>query len=578
MYIESVPNRNSPPAILLRESYRDADKIKKRTIANLSDWPTEIVEGLRTLLKGGKVAPADQESIIVRRALPHGHVAAVLGTLRNIGLDRMLGPPRNRCRDLVIAMIVVRLIAPASKLATARMLDPLTASSSLGEVLGLGPVDEDELYVALDWLGERQEAIEKALARKHLHDGTLVLYDVSSSYVEGRCCELARLGYNRDGKKGKLQIVYGLLCAADGCPVAIEVFEGDTGDPRTLAAQIDKVKKRFALERVALVGDRGMITQARLDAEIAPAGLDWITALRAPAIRTLVEAGALQMSLFDQRDMAAITSPDYPGERLIVCRNPDLARERTRKREDLLAATEADLAVIAAAVRRARNPLRGEAEIALKVGAVVNRHKVAKHFELSIGEASFSFHRKTEAITAEAALDGIYVVRTNLPKKLLDDAATVGAYKSLARVERAFRSLKTVDIHLRPIFHWTTPRVRAHVLLCMLAYHVEHHMRARLAPMLYDETDHEAAAAMRASIVAKAERSEAARRKQTTGLTDDGLPVHSFQSLLADLATYARIQATTALNDKYVFTLHTRPTPIQQRAFELLALNPDRTQ
>ena len=578
MYIESVPNRNSPPAILLRESYRDAGKIKKRTIANLSDWPTEIVEGLRTLLKGGKVAPADQESIIVRRALPHGHVAAVLGTLRNISLERMLGPPRNRCRDLVIAMIVARLIAPASKLATARMLDPLTASSSLGEVLGLGPVDEDELYVALDWLGERQEAIEKALARKHLHDGTLVLYDVSSSYVEGRCCELARLGYNRDGKKGKLQIVYGLLCAADGCPVAIEVFEGDTGDPRTLAAQIDKVKKRFALERVALVGDRGMITQARLDAEIAPAGLDWITALRAPAIRTLVEAGALQMSLFDQRDMAAITSPDYPGERLIVCRNPDLARERTRKREDLLAATEADLAVIAAAVRRARNPLHGEAEIALKVGAVVNRHKVAKHFELSIGEASFSFHRKTEAITAEAALDGIYVVRTNLPKKLLDDAATVGAYKSLARVERAFRSLKTVDIHLRPIFHWTTPRVRAHVLLCMLAYHVEHHIRARLAPMLYDETDHEAAAALRASIVAKAERSEAARRKQTTGLTDDGLPVHSFQSLLADLATYARIQATTALNDKYVFTLHTRPTPIQQRAFELLAVNPDRTQ
>lgn len=578
MYIESVPNRNSPPAILLRESYRDAGKIKKRTIANLSDWPTEIVEGLRTLLKGGKVAPVDQESIIVRRALPHGHVAAVLGTLRNISLERMLGPPRNRCRDLVIAMIVARLIAPASKLATARMLDPLTASSSLGDVLGLGPVDEDELYVALDWLGERQEAIEKALARKHLHDGTLVLYDVSSSYLEGRCCELARLGYNRDGKKGKLQIVYGLLCAADGCPVAIEVFEGDTGDPRTLAAQIDKVKKRFALERVALVGDRGMITQARLDAEIAPAGLDWITALRAPAIRTLVEAGALQMSLFDQRDMAAITSPDYPGERLIVCRNPDLARERTRKREDLLAATEADLAVITAAVRRARNPLRGEAEIALKVGAVVNRHKVAKHFELSIGEASFSFHRKTEAIAAEAALDGIYVVRTNLPKKLLDDAATVGAYKSLARVERAFRSLKTVDIHLRPIFHWTTPRVRAHVLLCMLAYHVEHHIRARLAPMLYDETDHEAAAALRASIVAKAERSEAARRKQTTGLTDDGLPVHSFQSLLADLATYARIQATTALNDKYVFTLHTRPTPIQQRAFELLAVNPDRTQ
>ena len=442
MYIESVPNRNSPPAILLRESYRDGGKIKKRTIANLSNWPTELVEGLRTLLKGGKVAPADQETIIVRRALPHGHVAAVLGALRDIGLDRLLGPARNRCRDLVIAMIVARLIAPASKLATARMLDPLTAASSLGAVLGLGPVDEDELYVALDWLGERQQAVEKALARKHLREGTLVLYDVSSSYLEGRCCELARLGYNRDGKKGKLQIVYGLLCAPDGCPVAIEVFEGDTADPRTLAAQIDKVKKRFALEHVVLVGDRGMITQARIDAEIAPAGLDWITALRTPAIRALAEAGALQMSLFDERDMAAITSPDYPGERLVVCRNPDLARERARKRQDLLAATEKDLAAIAAAVRRSRKPLRGEAEIALRVGAVVNRHKMAKHFELVIGEASFAFHRKAAAIAAEAALDGIYVVRTSLPKKALDAAATVGAYKSLARVERAFRFLE----------------------------------------------------------------------------------------------------------------------------------------
>jgi hypothetical protein len=578
MYIESVPNRNSPPAILLRESYRDGAKIKKRTIANLSDWPSELVEGLRTLLKGGTATPADQQSIIVRRTLPHGHVAAVLGTLRDIGLDRILGPAGSRCRDLVIAMMVARLIAPASKLATARMLDPATAASSLGDVLGLGAVDEDELYAAIDWLGERQQAIEKALARKHLRDGTLVLYDVSSSYLEGRCCELAKLGYNRDGKKGKLQIVYGLLCAPDGCPVAIEVFEGNTADPRTLGAQIDKVKSRFALKHVVLVGDRGMITQARLDAEIAPAGLDWITAMRAPAIRALVEAGALQMSLFDERDMAAITSPDYPGERLIVCRNPDLARERTRKRLDLLAATEHHLATIVAAVSRARKPLRGAAEIALKVGAVINRHKMAKHFQLDIGETSFAFHRNVDAIAAEAALDGIYVVRTNLAKRVLDDAATVGAYKSLAKVERAFRSLKTVDIHLRPIFHWTAPRVRAHVLLCMLAYHVEHHMRAKLAPMLYDETDHEAAAAKRTSIVAKAERSEAAIRKQTTGRTDDGLPVHSFQTLLADLATYSRIQATTALNEKYIFTLHTRPTPTQQRAFELLGINPDRTQ
>jgi hypothetical protein len=578
MYIESVPNRNSPPAILLRESYREGAKIKKRTIANLSDWPGELVEGLRTLLKGGTATPADQQNIIVRRTLPHGHVAAVLGTLRDIGLDRVLGPAGNRPHDLVIAMIVARLIAPASKLATARMLDPSTATSSLGDVLGLGPVDEDELYAAIDWLGERQPAIEKVLARKHLGDGTLVLYDVSSSYLEGRCCELAELGYNRDGKKGKLQIVYGLLCAADGCPVAIEVFEGNTADPRTLAIQIDKIKARFALKHVVMVGDRGMITQARLDAEIAPAGLDWITALRAPAIRALAESGALQMSLFDERDMAAITSPDFPGERLIVCRNPDLARERTRKRLDLVAATERDLAEIAAAVSRARRPLRGAAEIALKVGAIVNRHKMAKHFELDVGEASFAFRRNADAIAAEAALDGIYVVRTNLAKRVLDDAATVGAYKSLAKVERAFRSLKTVDIHLRPIFHWTAARVRAHVMLCMLAYHVEHHMRAKLAPMLYDDTDHQAAAAMRTSIVAKAARSEAAMRKQTTRRTDDGLPVHSFQTLLADLATYCRIQATTALNEKYRFTLHTKPTPIQQRAFELLGINPDRTQ
>jgi Transposase DDE domain len=578
MYIESVPNRNSPPAILLRESYRDRGKIKKRTIANLSDWPTDIVEGLRTLLKGGKVTPADQQTIIVRRALPHGHVAAVLGTLRAIGLDRVLGPAGNRCRDLVIAMVVARLIAPASKLATARMLNPQSAAASLGEVLGLGDVDEDELYGALDWLGERQGAIEQALARKHLREGTLVLYDVSSSYLEGRCCELARLGYNRDGKKGKLQIVYGLLCAPDGCPVAIEVFEGDTADPRTLGAQIDKVKRRFALKHVVLVGDRGMITQARLAAEIEPAGLDWITALRAPAIRGLAEGGVLQMSLFDERDLAAITSPDYPGERLIVCRNSDLARERTRKRQALLAATEDDLAVIAAAVARAKKPLRGQAAIALKVGAVINRHKMAKHFDLVIGEASFTFQRKRDAIAAEAALDGIYVVRTNLPAEALDDVATVGAYKSLAQVERAFRSLKTLDIHLRPIFHWSAPRVRAHVLLCMLAYHVEHHMRKKLAPMLYDETDHEAAAAMRASIVAKAERSDAAKRKQTTGRTDDGLPVHSLRTLIADLATYCKIQATTALNEKYVFTLYPRPTPIQQRAFDLLGINADRTQ
>jgi hypothetical protein len=448
----------------------------------------------------------------------------------------------------------------------------------LGEVLGLGPVDEDELYVALDWLLERQPAIETALARKHLKDGVLVLYDVSSSYLEGRCCPLAKLGYNRDGKKGKLQIVYGLLCAADGCPVAVEVFDGNTGDPKTLTAQITKLKERFGLSRVVLVGDRGMITQARLDEEIKPAGLDWITALRSSAIRALLDGGAFQLDLFDDRDMASITAPEYPGERLMVCRNPELARRRARKREALLQATERDLVPVRDAVRRERKPLHGKAEIGLKVGAVLNRHKMAKHFEVTITDASFEFRRKTDAITEEAALDGIYVVRTSLSAELLDDAATVTAYKSLSGVERAFRSIKTVDIEVRPIFHWASPRVKAHVMLCMLAYYVEHHMRAKLAPLLYDDTDREAAAALRNSAVAKAQRSPAAHRKETTGLTADGLPVQSFQSLLADLATYCRIQATTALNENYVFTLYSRPNQTQARAFELLGIKPDCTQ
>jgi len=578
MYIESVPNRNSPPAILLRESYREDGKIKKRTLLNLTDWPTELVEGFRTLLKGGKASPVGEEAIIVRRSLPHGHVAAALGALRKIGLDRVLGPVGNRCRDLVMAMVVMRLLSPASKLATARMLDAATASTSLGEVLELGDVDENELYTALDWLGERQEHVEKALARKHLHDGTLVLYDVSSSYVEGRCCELAKRGYNRDGKKGKLQIVYGLLCAPDGCPVAVEVFEGNAADPNTLGAQIDKLKQRFGLKHVVLVGDRGMITQARIDEELRPAGLDWITALRAPDIQALAARGSLQLSLFDDRDMASITSPDFPGERLIVCRNPDLAKLRTHKREELLAATERDLGKIAAAVGRQRGPLRGEAEIGVRVGKAINRHKMAKHFHLTIGETNFSFRRKHDAIVAEAALDGVYVVRATVPAVDLDDAATVGAYKSLAQVERAFRCLKTIDLHVRPIHHWNADRVRAHVFLCMLGLYVEHHMRDKLAPMLYDETDHQAASAARVSIVAKAERSQAAKAKEATGHTLDGLPVHSLRTLLADLATYSRIEATTALNEKYVFTLYTRPTPTQQRAFELLDVKPECSQ
>ena len=572
MYIEAVPNRNSPPAILLRESYRHEGKVRKRTLCNLSDWSPAHVEGLRGVLKGGTVIPAEHDAITVTRSLPHGHVAAALGTARKIGLDRILGPDGNRYRDLVLALLIGRILDPVSKLAAARTLSPATASCSLGEVLGLGEVDDDELYAALDWLLARQSAIETALAKRHLQNGTLVLYDVSSSYMEGRCCPLAKRGYSRDGKKGSLQIVYGLLCAPDGCPVAIEVFNGNTGDPTTLAPQIDKLKQRFGLSHVVLVGDRGMITEARITADIKSAGLDWITALRGPAIKDLLNSGTLQLTLFDTRDMASITAPDFPGERLVVCRNPDLAAKRSRKREALLAATEKDLTRIKTAVERKRNPLHGTAAIALAVGAVLNTHKMKKHFDLNITDDAFSFARRTTEIAAEAATDGLYIVRTSLAAETLGDADTVRRYKSLARVERAFRCIKTVDLNVRPVYHWLEDRVRAHVLLCMLAHYLEWHMRQCLAPMLFDDTYKEEAEALRSSVVAPAQRSKAALKKQTTGMTPDGLPVHSFHTLLVDLATMARNTISTVINPLYPLTVVTRPTPVQQKAFDLLGL------
>jgi transposase len=572
MSIESVPNRSSPPAILLRESFRENGRVRKRTLANLSDWPTTLVEGFCTLLKGG-VAVAE-EGIAIRRALPHGHAAAVLGTIRAIGLDRLLGKPTDkRLAPLTIALIASRLVSPASKLATARDLAADTACSSLGRLLQLGAVDEVELYRALDWLGARQAAIEGALARRHLKDGALVFYDVSSSWLEGRCCELARFGYSRDGKKGKLQIVYGLLCAADGCPVAVEVFEGNTADPMTLSAQIDKLKERFGLSRVVLVGDRGMITSARIRDELGPAGLDWITALRAPQIRALVDAGAFQRSLFDERDLAEITAPDFPGERLVVCRNPLLAEERTRKREDLLHATEAALTKLADQIARGTGPT-GQDKIARGVGRIENRYKLAKLFDITVAEDGFTFGRNHARIADEARLDGFYVIRTSVEDKALAAENVVGAYKSLARVERAFRSLKTVDLHLRPIHHWLAPRVRAHVFLCMLACHVEWHMRERLKPILFDDDDPAAAARERTSIVAPAQPSPAALRKRASKLTANGGPVHSFHSLLRDLATCTLNEMTTTLNAAYSFTLVATPTPIQAQAFRLLDVDP----
>jgi hypothetical protein len=458
MFIEIVPNRTSPPAVLLRESWREGGKVKKRTLANLSKLPMPVVQGLRTLLKGG-VAFADAgEALEIRRSLPHGHVSAVLGTLRDLGLERRLAggkldPGEARLKDLALAMIVARVIQPGSKLSTLRVLSLETASSSLGLVLGLAgegvaaietpAIKTGEIYGALDWLGAQQARIEKSLARKYLRDGTLVLYDVSSSYLEGRCCELARFGYSRDKRSDRPQIVYGLLCDRQGCPLAIEAFSGETGDPSTLSPQVEKLKSRFGLTRVVLVGDRGMITSARIREDLEPAGLDWISALRAPQIQALVAGdgdggGPLQLDLFDdQTDLAEISAPDYPGERLVVCRNAALAKERARKREDLLAATERALSRIVLATRRKRRPLRGRAEIGLEVGAVYDKHKMAKHFDLTITDEGFSYRRREAAIEAEARLDGLYVVRSSLPEEAMSAEELIASYKSLAQVDRS---------------------------------------------------------------------------------------------------------------------------------------------
>jgi hypothetical protein len=574
MFVTTVPNRGSPPAVLLRESYRDDGKVKSRTLANLSDWPDEKVQTLRAALRGDKLVPAGEGGFEIRRSLPHGHVLAALATTRRIGLDGLF--PRRapqRRRDLVLALIIARLLDPAAKLATARMLDPATASHSLGETLGLGAVPVREIYAALDWLGAEQTFIENGLARRHLKEGTLVLYDVTSTYLEGRHCELAHHGYSRDKRSDRPQLVIGLLCASDGCPVAVEVFAGNIADPATVASQIAKLKDRFKLKRVVMVGDRGMVTDARIEQGLRPAGVDWITALRAPAIKDLAEAGGpLQPSLFDDRDMAEITSPDFPGERLVVCKNPLLAEERGRKREELLAATEKDLIRIKARVERAKNPLHGAADIGRAVGAVIGRRKMAKHFATEITDQTFNFTRKQDQIDAEARLDGIYVLRTNLTAEQSDAAATVRSYKSLAQVERAFRSMKTVDLEIRPVFHWTAPRVRAHVLLCMLAYYLEWHMRQALAPVLFDDEDKSAAETVRASPVAKARVSEAARKKACARTSDPAhgkvLPVHSFRTLLADLGTLTK--NTVCFGGKSELTVFAKPTPVQHRALVLL--------
>ena len=573
MYIESVPNRSSPPAVLLRESYRDGGRVKKRTLANLSKLPTTAIEALRRILRGERLVHPDDAFTCVR-SRPHGHVAAVLGTLKRLGLHSLLARGTSRVRDLVVALIVARVIDAQSKLATARALTPESAVSTLGDLLNLGQVDPLELYAAMDWLVERQAAIEQRLAKRHLPEHTLVLYDLTSSYVEGTHCELARRGHSRDRKKGTLQIVFGLLCTAKGCPVAVEVFEGSTSDPLTVARQVDKLRSRFGLQRVVLVGDRGMLTAARIREDLASVdGLRWITTLRAPTIRKLVAAGTVTPSLFDERDLAEVTSNEFPGERLIVCRNPLLAAERHRKRNELLASTEKELEPIVAATRRPNDPLRGAADIGMRVGKVINRYKVAKHFVTTITDESFAFHRDEAGIADEQQLDGIYIVRSNVEPEQFDAAQTVRAYKDLSKVERAFRSLKSVDLKVRPIYHRRADRVRAHVLLCMLAYYVEWHMRQDLAPLLFDDHDPAAAERQRSSVVRKARRSPAARAKAARKRTAEDLPVHSFRTLLTDLGTLTANTMRVADSDA-TFMLLTEPTPVQQRCFELLGVTP----
>ena len=569
MYIEIVPNRNSRPAVLLREGWREGKKVCKRTIANLTDWPARKVDLLRRVLKEEPlVSPA--EAFSIERSLPHGHVEAVLETIDRIGLDHLIGTKRTRERDLVLVMIVERLIRPCSKLATTRMW----RTTTLADLLQVGDADEDELYAAMDWLLARQGRIEKKLAARHLQEGHHVLYDVSSSYYEGHSCPLVYFGHSRDGKRGKPIVVYGVLTDRQGRPTAVEVYPGNTGDPSTVSDQVDKLKQRFGLHQIILVGDRGMLTQTQIEALKAHPGIGWISALRSEKIRQLVEQKCLQRSLFDQQNLAEIYSPDFPDERLIACFNPLLADERQRKREALLVATEQALQKILKHVqRRTKTPLSA-AEIGQKVGQVINRFKVGKHFELTIADGQFGYARRAEAIEREAKLDGLYVIRTSEPSQKLSAEDTVRSYKNLALVERAFRTLKGVDLQIRPIYHRSEQRVRAHIFLCLLAYYVEWHMRQAVAPLLFDD-ETLAGERKKRDPVAPAKPSAAAKRKKVTRITEAGLTIQSFSTLMAELATRCRNRCRLKADPQGpVLYQDTEPTALQARALELIRLFP----
>ena len=562
MHVEWVPNRNSRPTVLLRETWREGKKVKKRTIANLTDWPGEKIEALREVLKGNTVVT--ENAVTIEQSLPHGQVEALLGTIRKLGLDTLIAAKPCRERELIIAMIAARIIHPSSKLAVTR----LWHTTTLVEELAVGDADEDELYDALDWLYARQERIEKKLADRHLRDGSLVLYDVTSSYYEGHTCPLARYGHDRD-EKGKPIIVYGVLTDQEGKPVALSVYPGNTGDPTTISDQIEKLKGRFGLDRLVLVGDRGMLTETQIEKVKDAPGAGWISALRSGGIRGLLEQGKIQMSLFDTQDLAEITSDDYPGERLIACYNPLLAEERKRKRKDLLEATERTLnALVGSVTRRTKTPLL-KADIGKKVGACMNRFKMAKHFLFRIDDGHFAFSRNEASIAREEALDGIYVIRTSEPIERLSPEDAVRSYKHLARVERVFKTFKGIEMLVRPIWHRTEDHVKAHLFLCMLVYYVEWHMRRALAPILFDDETLTETSKTRHP-VRPAQASVPARKKKVTKHTPDGLAVHSFRTLMAVLGTRCRNRCRIGVSGS--ITRLTEFTPLQAKAFELLGL------
>lgn len=563
MHIDGVPNRTSRPTYLLRESYREGKKVRKRTLANLSALSDEQIEAIRAVLAGQSVRPIEQLWQTIR-SRPHGAVQAVRVAMQKLGFESLIASRSSAERDAVCAMVAARILSPHTKLATTRWWHTTT----LPEEFRVGAVDENDLYAAMDWLLERQRTIQKKLAARHLSEGALALYDLSSSYFEGRCCPLAKIGYSRDGKRNTLQVNYGLLTNRAGCPVAISVYEGNTADAKTLPEQVARLREDFGLERLVLVGDRGMISHKAIDSLRELPGLAWITALKSAQIRALVHSGALQLGLFDERNLFEFAHPDYPDERLIACRNAELGRRRAHKREALLVATEKELEKLRTRIEN--GSLTGRDKIGVRVGKVVNKYKVAKLFALTIEEDRFEFHRLAEQVAAEAALDGIYIIRSSVPKKHMDSAEAVRSYKALTQVERAFRSMKTIDLHIRPIHHWLETRVRAHIFLCMLAYYVEWHMREVWRELLF--ADEDLKRKTRRDPVAAAQRSAAALQKVATHTLEDGSPAHSFRTLLQELSTIVRNTClpSAGASVSLTFQMTTLPNPTQQRALQLL--------